>query len=227
MSGKVIPLPGGMTRAQQGLVVAHRALVRKVAALLCLRFPHVMAWEEMVSIRELALSEAARSFDPARDVPFEAYAWMRVHGAIHNALMREQRWRRAARDGVYKAIVAQGEARDREAFSDALVAGMLMNLVGEVSRSGDPEAGVVYAQMKTALDRALSELSLEDRRLVELHYVKELTLEEAGKELSMCRTTVKARHRGLLKRVTAKLSWLGVSVSMSDGYAPTSPNGPR
>lgn len=82
MSGEVIPLPGGLTRPQQTLVVTTRPLVRKVAALLCLRFPRAMAWEEMVAIGELALSEAARSFDPARGVPFEAYAWVRVHGAI-------------------------------------------------------------------------------------------------------------------------------------------------
>jgi RNA polymerase sigma factor FliA len=209
MSGEVIRLPRGLTRQQQALVVATRSLVRKVAALLCLQFPRGMAWEEMVAIGELALSEAARSFDPARDVPFEAYAWMRVHGAIHNALTRERRWHRAARDGVYKAIATQGEARDRESFSDALVAGMLMNLAGEVSRSGDAEADLACAQMRAALRRALSELSREDQRLIELHYVKELTLEEAGRTLSMCRTTVKARHRGLLKRVMAKLSWLG------------------
>ena len=218
MSEKVIPLPAGLTRAQQALVVAHRWLVRKVAALLWLRFPRLMAWEDIVAIGELALVEAARSFDVEREVPFEAYAWLRVHSAIHNAIMRERNWHHRAREGAYKAAAVQGEARDREAFSDALVAGMLMNLVGEVSRSGDPEADVVYAQVKTALERALSELSLEDRRLVELHYVKELTLEEAGKELCMGRTTVKARHRGLLKRVTAKLSWLGVSVSMSEGF---------
>lgn len=218
MSGEVISLPrAGLTKQQQALVMATRQLVQKVSALLWSRYPRVMAWEELRAIGELSLSEAAREFDPARGVPFEAYAWLRVHGAIRHAITREWRWQRAVREGGYKAIEVQGEARDRESFSDALVTGMLMNLAGEVSRSGDPEADVMYAQMKVALGRALSELSAEDQRLVELHYVKELPLEESGKALSMCRTTVKARHRGLLKRVTAKLSWLGMLVSLSAG----------
>lgn len=219
MSGKVIPLPPvGLTRQQQRLVTAARQLVQKVAALLWLRYPRVMAWEEMLAIGELALAEVARQFEPERGVPFEGYAWRWVHGAIRQAIMREWRWQRIVREGGYKAIEVQGEAQDREAFSDALVTGMLMNLAGKVLRSGDVETDVMYEQMMTALGRALSELSVEDRKLVELHYVKELTLEESGKALSMCRTTVKARHRGLLKRVTAKLSWLGVGVSLSDGY---------
>jgi RNA polymerase sigma factor for flagellar operon FliA len=218
VSGKVIPLPpAGLTRQQQTLVMAARQAVQKVAALLWLRYPRVMAWEEMLAIGELSLAEAVRQFEPWRGVPFEAYAWRRVHGAIRQAILREWQWQRAVREGAYKAIEVQGEAQDRETFSDALVTGMLMNLAGEVSRSGDVETDVMYEQMMTALGRALSELSAEDQRLVELHYVKELPLEESGKALSMCRTTVKARHRGLLKRVTAKLSWLGMSVLLSVG----------
>ena len=88
-------------------------------------------------------------------MPFEGYAWPFVHGRMWNALRKETRFQRAARAGAYKAVEAQHEEPSREgnggashvapvqAFSDAIVAGMMTEIVAQAMCQralSDPEA---------------------------------------------------------------------------------------
>lgn len=211
MSGDVLDFPSSrLTRTQQALVAEALPMVRQIVARLWWRGSGVVGWEDLLSIGQVKLTEVVRDFDPGRGVPFEAYAWPAVHGAMRDALRGEARMQQVVRLGAYQSVDVQPEDGDPESFSDALVAGMLANLEGEPLRAEDAEADQVLGEALALLRRAVAELSAEDQQLIDLHYVKHVPLEQAGKEMGMGRTVIKARHRGMLKRLAARLRWYGL-----------------
>jgi RNA polymerase sigma factor FliA len=211
MSGDVIEFPPSrLTRAQQAFVTEALPMVRQILARLYWRGCGVVRWEDLISIGQLKLAEVVRMFDPGRGVPFEAYAWPAVHGAMRDALRNEARMQQVVRLGAYNAIDVQLDEGDPESFGDALVAGMLANLQGEPMRTEDAEADELFREALALLRRAMSELSSEDQRLIKLHYNEHLPLEQVGNQMGMGRTVIKARHRGMLKRLVARLGWLGI-----------------
>jgi RNA polymerase sigma factor (sigma-70 family) len=179
------PLPP-LTPAQLERVALASRMPEKALSVVRRRFRGGLSDEELLAIGCLALYSAARTFDPdfegKRGVPFGGYAWPFVHGKMWNALRKETRFQRAARAGAYKAVEAQQDDAGREghgesshvapvqAFSDAIVAGMMTQVVAQAMCQralSDPEAPLEYTQAKTALQTALAELSEEDRRLMD------------------------------------------------------------
>ncbi len=72
--------------AANRLVLDHVELVRTLAARLAHRIPSHIEFNELVSVGMMGLVEAARRFQPARGVPFDAFARRRVHGAMVDSL---------------------------------------------------------------------------------------------------------------------------------------------
>lgn len=70
------------------LVRVNLPLVHHVVASVRSRLPRHVDAEDLVSVALTALLAAARSYDPSRGVPFEAYASMRMRGAITDELRR-------------------------------------------------------------------------------------------------------------------------------------------
>jgi RNA polymerase sigma factor for flagellar operon FliA len=68
------------------LVLAHVGLVKALAARLAQRVPSHIELNELVSVGMMGLVEAARRFEPALGVPFDAFARRRVHGAMVDSL---------------------------------------------------------------------------------------------------------------------------------------------
>lgn len=215
-----------LTPAQQALVASALGVVDRALGVVRRRFRNGLTDNELLAIGQEALCEAAQTFEPKRGVPLEAYAWAFVHGAMWNAVRKETQFQRAARVGAYKAAEAQQEEPSREgnggasraapvqAFSDAVVVGMLAEVGAQATRQralNDPTAPLEYAQALAALQTALAKLSEQDRQLVELHYYQDMPIYQAGVPLKMGRTTVKARHRGVLKHLGELLRTLGIT----------------
>lgn len=74
-----------MTEGQWGLVETHLGMVRVCAKQVVSRLPVSVEAEDLVGIGKLALIRAAERFEPARGVPFAAYARHRVRGAMLDA----------------------------------------------------------------------------------------------------------------------------------------------
>ena len=72
--------------AANRLVLDHVELVRTLAARLAHRIPSHIEFNELVSVGMMGLVEAARRFQPAMGVPFDAFARRRVHGAMVDSL---------------------------------------------------------------------------------------------------------------------------------------------
>ncbi len=73
---------------RQKLVEAHLELSRRAAATVFPRVRGYIEFEELVSLANAGLAEAASRFDPDRGVSFPTFAWYRVHGAIVDGLRR-------------------------------------------------------------------------------------------------------------------------------------------
>jgi len=72
--------------ARNRLVLAHVGLVKAIAARLAQRLPPQVEMSELVSVGMVGLVEAARRYQPALGVPFDAFARRRVQGAMVDAL---------------------------------------------------------------------------------------------------------------------------------------------
>jgi RNA polymerase sigma factor for flagellar operon FliA len=76
-------VPGAEVAA---LVEAHLGLVQRAVAAMAGRVPRHVCWDDLTSAGMLGLTEAARSFDPERGVPFECFALTRIRGALVDEL---------------------------------------------------------------------------------------------------------------------------------------------
>jgi RNA polymerase sigma factor for flagellar operon FliA len=96
------------------LVVAYYPMVQRIARRTRARLPAGVDVDELVSVGVVGLIEAVERYDPARGIPFEAYAKHRVQGAILDSLR--------ASDWVPRAVRLRGRALEsaRRALTDAL-----------------------------------------------------------------------------------------------------------
>jgi RNA polymerase sigma factor FliA len=211
VSARVIELSSRLTRVQQDFVAETLPMVREIAVRIAWRCCGVIGWKDLLSIGNVALTEQVRTFDPSRKKTLREYAFTAVRGAMLDALRIESRLQKVVRQGMDKAIVVQADDEDMESFTDALVAGGLANLAGEPMRTDDAEDEEALREIRAWVRCAVSELSTEAQRLVELHYVRGMAIESAGREMGLGRTVVYARHRGLLKRLAEKLARHGVA----------------
>lgn len=73
---------------QQKLVESHLDLSRRAAAMVYPRVRAYVEFEELVSLANAGLAEAASRYDPNRGASFATFAWYRVHGSIIDGLRR-------------------------------------------------------------------------------------------------------------------------------------------
>jgi RNA polymerase sigma factor FliA len=155
-----------------------------------------------------ALHEAALAYDPTRGVPFEAFAWRRIDGALSDTLKQESKHWREAREDSYDAAEAVEDTSqplaDSEAETTAQVDGMgdevaaaaVLGLVGRVLRAQGEEGEerrAAYRKAIRAVESALSRLPDGDRSVLVRHYFDRQTWQELGRGLGCSERTAKRR----------------------------------
>jgi RNA polymerase sigma factor for flagellar operon FliA len=135
------------------LVESHLDLSRKAARMIYPRVKGHIEFDELVALANAGLAEAASRFDPDRGVPFHAFAWYRVQGAIIDGLRRASNLPR----GVWAKLLAlrsASEYLEHRAEREA----------GAAQRGARPaEAADALAAVRTALSaiRTMYVTSLE------------------------------------------------------------------
>ena len=81
-----MPATTVMTDDAKALVEANLPLVSHVVRAMCAYYPRHADRDELVQAGALGLVEAACRFDPARGVPFERWAAVRIRGAVVDAV---------------------------------------------------------------------------------------------------------------------------------------------
>lgn len=184
---------------------------------------------ELVSFGRVGLLAAARRFDPARGVPFRAYASYRIRGAI----LDEVRRARPLPRGIYRRLRSV-EAADRLALegdvwrsshsesaqaeawleehlariATAMALGLLPEAAPPDGASGNlasPEAQMEHAELKTWLRQQVATLPAVEAELLERHYFKDQRFDEAARELGLSKSWASRLHARAIERLTKRL----------------------
>jgi len=223
----MLPQPAPrLRRASVGVVESYLPLVWKVARQVASRLPSSVEVEELVGAGTVGLVDAMSRYDESRCDRFEAYAEIRVRGAILDQL-REMDWvPRSARakarrldDEGRRLQQALGRAPDASELAEALgttsasVERMRRDVdsAGVVrgqsldehagSREAEPEFLFEQRELRGRLTEALVQLSTRQRHLLDLYYVRQLKLREIGDTLGVS----ESRVCQLLKEIVARM----------------------
>lgn len=222
MSGPGGAHPRSLTPAQSAMVEQYMDVVDKVAA----KFRGAArkhGQEDVRSAAKIGLCEAATTFDPSKGVPFPAFAWARVIGAVMNFTEREEKYRDIVRkclqsgDQYAEMQEDQGEIEDTEDDSrrrvqDAM-AGMFTALaVGFFSAAGRLASESTWVQShayraaEATLHEVVASLPERDRRVITMRYFEDRGLEEIAEALSVSYISARRYHHAALQRLGARLS---------------------
>jgi RNA polymerase sigma factor for flagellar operon FliA len=220
--------PAAVSAAQeQQVLLAHAPMVKRIVRQLATQATAAVSREDMEQVGLIGLLEALRRYGPP-DERFEAFAAMRVRGAILDEL-RRQDWRprgvrqesHRVRDGVRElrrklgrepqegeiaaALNITAEAyrqhmQDESAEELASFDELVTELAHVPSDHASPEATTVA---RLSLERALQVLDEREQRVVQLYYEYELSLKEIAAVLGLTEARVCQINKGALARMKA------------------------
>jgi len=121
MKSNAVNVPAQYKNSNE-LVVAHEALVKRIAFHLMSRLPASVQVDDLIQAGMIGLIEASRKFDPEQGASFETYAGIRIRGAMLDEIRRTDwtprsvhRKAREVAEAVRKIENEQGrDARDVE-----------------------------------------------------------------------------------------------------------------
>ena len=205
----------GDADARQALLAGYAAWARKVARGVFMRVRgRSDDWPDYVQNASIGLIEARESFDPARGVPFEAYARQRVRGAVFNGL----RSLAAAHVAHEHGIVADR----RESLLEDDSADPVERLIRLVSSLGlgyalgtameaehvavpTPYDVAVEQQLRERVHGHLARIPERERLVLELHYLQHLAFVDIAQVLDVTKGRISQIHRQALERLRSRM----------------------
>jgi len=211
-----------LSKEERALVEAHADLLRRVAG--SFTFP-ALPFDDLVQEGVFGLSKSVRTFDPARGIPFSAWAWRLIRHAMLDALEKHQS--RVGLEDAVDAVALESEVNvgmptrePRADYSLEEVTAILENYselyVRGVAtwdpsmrylRKQGPTAGVTLVSPRLLdIDRALQRLQPKPYHAVELCNIWGLKLREAAPILRVAFTTVRYRQQCGLEAIVNYLN---------------------
>jgi RNA polymerase sigma factor for flagellar operon FliA len=210
------------------LLAQHVEMARRIARRVARRVPEHVA-DELFGAACVGLAEALDRFDPSRGEPFVAFAEKRIRGAVLDELRRgdllPRRMRRDARRlAEVQAGLEQRLGRPPEAAEVAAALGVSvetyradLEMLGQVSlvelaeattatTSDTPDEAALRAELAGRLRGALAALPARDAKVLELHYVHDMTYAEIGRLLGVTESRVCQLHRRALVALRVQLA---------------------
>jgi len=204
----------------EALVARHAPLVDRLARRLAARTGGAVAADDLWSAGAMGLLDAARRYDPARDVKFESFAEPRIRGAMIDEMRRMDHLPRRLRAQVERVDRARAQLAQRlgrepggdevaEAVglpadeADALLqlglphATAFEGLVADLPRADDE---VARAQAARALAAAVARLPERLQLLLSLHYAEGLTYREIAAILEVSEPRICQLHAEALQQ---------------------------
>jgi RNA polymerase sigma factor for flagellar operon FliA len=186
------------------------------------RIDNSVAFADYLQYARVGLVEAIDHFDPAREVPFEAFSSYRIKGAVLNGLESESEvaaqrafWSRRARDR-FESLKSHETQGDRRASLEELVnltVGLALSHViehdaGEVideSLAANPYAVTELAQLRRAVHSLLPALPERERELIRRHYEEHVEFQQIAAEWGVTKGRVSQLHAQALQRLRQML----------------------
>ncbi len=218
----------GQDTSQEGRILAHAPLVKRIACHLLGRLPPQVQLDDLIQAGMVGLLEAARSYDPLQGASFETYAGIRIRGAMLDELRRGdwtprslhrkarevaqvmQRLEQARGGRVSEKDVAAALGMELSEYQNLLqqLAGChLLSLeeMEEGKEEGGPSKEALEAFCTEALQRALEALPERERLVLALYYNEELNFKEIGAVLGVSESRVCQIHSQALLRLRSRM----------------------
>lgn len=186
-------------------------------------------FDDLLSAGREGLLDAAQRFDPERNVPFRAYANIRIRGAMLDAIRRGARLTRRIYEKVAaldaSVLVSEGEAecvfsrapKDESEAESVLIEQLAASAAafavdvamdggdGELSPSSDPEEAYVRAELSALVHRVIDDLPARDAQLIRLHYLEGQSLREIARSFDAHWSWIVRLHSRAMTRFAARL----------------------
>lgn len=221
-----------LTAEQQRWVERTAPNVKALARSLAPSTPHA-SQEELESAGLEGLVQAALRYDPKMGVPFKAFAYYRIRGAMIDAardaapqirrrsramrrlqlsqslLEQAQQRQPRAEDGDPRSLVQRVQAA-ADLVAQTTAAVVLSKLPPaspeNLAAPGvDAEAAVLAKEERALLDTALEDCDEADRALLDALYFRGLTMSEYAAQLGQNKSTVSRHHSRLLARLAKRM----------------------
>lgn len=205
----------------EDLVLQHQDYVRALVRGVSKKLPSHVDFEDLVSLGQVGLVEAARQYEPGRGVAFTTFAYYRVRGAIFDGLRQMSGLSPAMRRQLARLggenQVAEGTAEAVDVSSDPeflakqfrtavgrLGAVFLLSGASEGDRESDPTDGRSAADEAEdredtgLLTAALKKLPEDQAALIRMLYFEHKSMTEVGLALNKNKSTISRRHSDAL-----------------------------
>jgi len=184
----------GDTGSRGALIERYSDLAIGIAR--CMRVPHASLADsdDIASAAMIGLIGAVDRFDPRRGVPFEAYASLRIRGAVVDELRR---------------VDERGRA-DRRPEGTELAVSLDVLLEQGTHQGPAVEDGFTerYEQedLRTRVQNALGRLPARQREVIARYYGDELTLRETGAKMGVSEARACQLHGRAIQSLRRELS---------------------
>jgi RNA polymerase sigma factor for flagellar operon FliA len=198
--------------ARNAVANHYRAWMHQIAGRVFVQFRYALAeFGDYVSLGTIGLLGAIENYDPRTSVPFEAYAYHRVRGAILNGLADYSSEFHKSGEGPSssQAYLAELESVDDGADSLAtvidatvgLAIGLLLDLGARNDGREDPLT--IYQSQRESLDlwALVERLPERERFVVTEHYMRFRPFKEIAAALAVSTPRVSQLHYQALRRV--------------------------
>ncbi|MDK2822086.1 MAG: polymerase sigma factor FliA [Clostridia bacterium] len=224
------------------LILSYAPLIKYCAQKIYQGLPKYVDFDDLLSYGSFGLIDAINKFNPNFKNDFEAYATLRIRGAIIDGLRKmdwapqslrrkakeiekayislEQKLGRTAREsevadflGIteqelekqlqdvgYLSIISLEQPIDSEE-NDLLTIG---DLVIDTN-CPDPTMLLEKNEIKSALSKAITQLSENEKLVITLFYFEELTVKEIGKILELSEGRISQIHKKAVIKLKSKL----------------------
>ena len=164
--------------ARAELIVSYRPYVSRLVARMGIPPTTVQQREDLVSAGVVGLIDAVDRFDHARGVPFEAFARVRIHGAVIDELRRLD-----GRSRLFWKQVRDGTVQE-ESMPLAVSLDRLIELGAEPATE-DLSFSLLEQDLWNDVGIALMTLPRRERSVLQRYYGASLTLREIGTEMGV------------------------------------------
>lgn len=185
----------GSTEARERLILEYAPFARRLVARMSVAQRSVAQREDLVSVGVIGMIQAVDRYDPDKRVPFEAFAAVRVRGAVIDELRR-------------LSVVSRD--RDVPGLPPAL---SIDTLVAEGLEPCDEDAGLIDplldADLREDLAASLQTLPSRERFVLHAYYIERRRMCEIGKDLGLTEARVSQIHSQAVGRLRRALAALG------------------
>lgn len=216
-----------LSQSRDQLIEQYRPYVRNIVSKVIKTISRDVDFNDLIGYGEIGLIEAADRFDPKFNVNFMTFAYYRIRGAVYDGL-RGMGWisrsqyakiRYEERANSYLSSVNDRQSNQSNTslndkvnqFSE-VVSGLASIYITSLDacegiqfESDDPESDpfhqVELQQISKILKKAIEKLPDQERELIEFYYYKDMTLEQAGQNLSLSKSWASRLHSRAIQKL--------------------------